>query len=159
MSATETLTRDELGQRLLAQNVAREHMAFRCWVCGTVQSLASFARAGVAPELAERQIGFSCVGRHTDAGAWIPGDLRRMAVPGCNWTLGGFLGGGILIVDGDHTRRAFEPATPDEARDLRDREGEILPALPRPRRPRDISSHPELPADIREQPAGEGGAR
>lgn len=126
--APETISRDELGQRLHAQGVPRAHMAFRCWMCGTVQSLASFALAGVDSFSAERQIGYSCIGRHTGAGAWDARDPARRAVPGCDWTLGGFLPGGALrIVEGARTLWAFAVATPDEARALMARGGQIEP--------------------------------
>lgn len=125
----ETLTREEFHARLKAQGVPREHLAFRCWMCGTLQSLKSFEGVGVAADLAERQIGYSCVGRHTNAGAWDSQSPARRAVPGCDWTLGGLLGGGALrIVEDDGGGRwCFALATPAEAAALRARDGRLAP--------------------------------
>ena len=144
--AFETLTREEFAARLTAQGVSREHLAFRCWMCGTVQSLRSFELAGVALASAEYQIGFSCVGRHTGAGAWDAQNPVRRAVPGCDWTLGGLLGGGAikLVGEGGKERWSFAVATPDEARALMGRGG-------RPDAP-DIHGHPQASKDTQGQP-------
>lgn len=126
----ETITHAELLARLTAQGVPTKHYAFRCYMCGTVQSVRSFERAGVPVDLAGRQIGFSCIGRHTDAGEWNPKNKKRRAVPGCDWTLGGLLGGARLLVkfpDGTESY-AFEVATPEEAQALAARDGEVIPA-------------------------------
>ena len=68
----------------------REHKAFVCPTCGTVQSMAMLRAHGVPDDKVEGQIGFSCVGRWTDAGEadFKKGQPRKGKV-GCNWTLGG----------------------------------------------------------------------
>lgn len=141
----ETLTREEFAARLLAQGVPREHLAFQCWMCGTAQSLRSFELAGVPAETAERQIGFSCVGRHTRAGAWDPSSTLRRLTPGCDWTLGGFIPGGAikLVGEGGRTQWSFAVATPEAAAALRARGGRILAPEPAPAQPQEA---PQLPA-------------
>lgn len=144
----ETLTREEFAARLTAQGVSREHLAFRCWMCGTVQSLRSFELAGVALASAEYEIGYSCVGRHTGAGAWDAKNPARRAVPGCNWGPVGFFRGGAikLLGEGGRERWSFAVATPDEARALMGRGGRIeAPALER-------ADSPQTAADIPGQP-------
>lgn len=60
--AVETITIPELHTRMKAQDVsAREHVAFVCPLCATVQSMALLAQAGVPADKLENQIGFSCV--------------------------------------------------------------------------------------------------
>ncbi|MEY2882389.1 MAG: hypothetical protein RL490_113, partial [Pseudomonadota bacterium] len=56
-----------------AQGVPREHMAFMCPVCGTVQSIASLMAAGASQAAADKYIGFSCEGRLTNAGPAVQG--------------------------------------------------------------------------------------
>ena len=108
----------EFHARLKAQGVSgREHAAVKCPICRTVQSLASFDAAGVSRDLSEKQCGFSCIGRHTDAGPF-----KKTSEPGrgCDWTLGGLFRLHKLEVempDGKVTP-AFEIATPEEARAL-----------------------------------------
>lgn len=83
----EQITIDELHARFKAQGVsAREHIAFKCVICGTVQSMALLAKAGVPADKQESYVGFSCVGRFTNAGAWKKNDKPGR---GCDWTLGG----------------------------------------------------------------------
>ena len=126
----ETITHAEMLKRFEAQGVPVKHWAFRCYMCGTVQSPRSFERAGADKEAIERQIGFSCVGRWTGAGGWNPKNKKRRAVPGCDWTLGGLFGGSRLLVkfpDGKQSY-AFDIATPAEAQALMARDGEIVPA-------------------------------
>jgi hypothetical protein len=113
----------ELHARFKAQGVsAREHIAFRCVVCSTVQSIASLQRAGCPADKAESQIGFSCEGRWNNAGAW-PSDARKAArrtVRGCDWTLGGlFRIHKLEVVNEDRKAQPiFEIATPEEAQAL-----------------------------------------
>lgn len=124
---TEQITIEQIHARFKAQGVsAREHIAFRCPICKTIQSMASLIVAGVSPEEAERQIGFSCEGRFSNAGPW-PADSRkgkkwdaRRAVRGCDWTLGGLFRLHKLEVIGENgePQASFEVATPEEAQAL-----------------------------------------
>lgn len=110
----------QFHEELKAQGVSgREHLALKCPVCGTVQSGASLIRAGAGTTMdeVERFLGFSCVGRFTDAGPH-----RKDTPPGrgCDWTLGGLFKVHELEVEmPDGTvHPSFEPATPDEAQAL-----------------------------------------
>jgi hypothetical protein len=113
---------------LRAQGVMIEHAAVKCPVCGTVQSFADLqeAHAAATPELLRARFGshadpqtnfaHSCVGRYRGAGSWQPGTAPGS---GCDWTLGGFFHAHRLLIelpDGEQVP-AFEPATPQEARD------------------------------------------
>jgi hypothetical protein len=106
------ITLDQFHAEMKAQGVSgHEHVAFRCVVCGTIQSGHDLIRAGAGPTFddVERYLAFSCVGRWTDAGD-APGR-------GCDWTLGGLFGFSDLVVvtpDGKKHPR-FELATPAEA--------------------------------------------
>lgn len=113
----ETIKLDEFRARIKAQGVSdRSHAAFKCPMCKTVQSMTSLARAGADAETAEKQIGFSCVGRLT--GAKSP----RKVPDGnpCNWTLGGlFRLHEMEVIDEQGTAHPhFEVATPEEAQAL-----------------------------------------
>ena len=123
-----TMTTDGFFAELDAQGVAKSaDYAFRCVMCNTVQSMRSFVRAGATPETAEQQIGFSCVGRFTDAGAWNPKDAERAKVPGCDWTIGGLfgsLGRGVVVIREGRKHPRFHLATPEEAQTLAARGGE-----------------------------------
>ena len=123
----ETITVEEFRSRLKAQGVsANRHMALKCPVCGTVQSMASLVRAGATPEQAEQRIGFGCEGRLTNAGPWpsekdksVKAKARRK-VRGCDWSLGGLFRIHELEVvteDGEKHPR-FVVATPEEAKAL-----------------------------------------
>lgn len=90
------ITIPELHSLLRAQGVSgNKHFAFKCVICGTVQSMASLKRAGCPDEKLESQIGFSCEGRWSNAGAWPRDERKRDArradnnKRGCDWTLGG----------------------------------------------------------------------
>lgn len=92
----ETISIDELHARFKAQGVsAREHIAFKCVICGTVQSMASLIKAGCASDKLENLVGFSCEGRLTNAGPWPSSQnrdaksIKRREIRGCDWTLGG----------------------------------------------------------------------
>lgn len=105
----------ELHKRFKAQGVSnREHIAVKCPICGTVQSLTSFERAGVEKEDRERSVGYSCIGRFTNAGPW-----KKDEPPGrgCDWTLGGLFRLHKLEVINDDGKALsfFEVATPEEA--------------------------------------------
>lgn len=105
---------------LKGQGVAtRDDYAFRCPICGTVQSSRSLiaARAGNSFDEVEGYIAFSCVGRWTGAGSHKLGTAPGR---GCDWTLGGLFSLHRLAVD-DGTgelRPCFEPASPEEAQRL-----------------------------------------
>lgn len=102
---------------LKAQGVSRrEDFAFRCPMCGTVQSAADLIAAGAGAdfEAVERYLAFSCIGRFTDAGSHKKGEAPGR---GCDWTLGGlFQLHKLQVIDEEgnpHPR--FEPASPEDA--------------------------------------------
>jgi hypothetical protein len=92
-------------------------MAFKCPLCGTVQSAYDLIKAGAGKDFAEVEgyLGFSCVGRWTHKKA--PPRKKGKQV-GCNWTLGGlFRCHKLEVVTEDgvgHPR--FEICTPEEAK-------------------------------------------
>jgi hypothetical protein len=113
------ITVDQFHEQMRAQGVPRKHIAFICPICGTVQSMASLiiAGAGSTEDEVEKYVGFSCVGRWTNAG---PHRKGAAAGKGCDWTLGGLLQLHKLIVitpDGEKHPH-FVPASPDQAREL-----------------------------------------
>ena len=115
-----TITLDEFQARLQAQRVpSRRHVAMKCPVCGTVQSMDSLIRAGAGAdeEAVEKFIGFSCVGRWTFAGPHKPGTPPGR---GCDWTLGGLFQIHTLEVETPDGKRhpTFEVASPEEAQEL-----------------------------------------
>ena len=112
MADRERIDMEEFQRRVRAQGVSREHYAFVCPICGTVQSLALLLKYA-PPEHADRAIGFSCVGRFSGAGAWT--GKPNPAAPGCNWTLGGLLQMHMLEVE---TVPWFRLASPAEAQAL-----------------------------------------
>lgn len=114
------MTIAEFHAALKAQEVpTREDLAFRCPVCGTVQSGRSLIAAGAGDSMAdvEKFLGFSCVGRFNNAGPY-----RKDGPPkfGCDWTLGGlFRLHALEVVDDEgKVHPHFEPATPEEAQAL-----------------------------------------
>ena len=123
----EQLSVEEFHARLRAQGTSTfNHVAFRCVMCGTIQSMSSFVLAGHTSEEAERYIGFSCIGRSTGAGAWIQGDPKRAEIAGCDWTCGGLfgaLGRGVVVLAGGNKHDRFWLATPEEAQELAKRNG------------------------------------
>lgn len=112
-----TITVEEFHAELKAQGVrSHEHFAFRCVMCGTVQSGRDLINAGAGKTFddVEKFLAFSCVGRWTDAGPH-----KKNAPPGrgCDWTLGGLFNCHDLAVitpDGEKNPR-FELASPQEA--------------------------------------------
>ena len=122
----EQITVKVFRRRCKAQGAsAREHVAFVCVVCGTVQSMASLMKAGASPERVESLVGFSCEGRLTNAGSWPrAGDRsvkasKRRKIRGCDWTLGGlFKIHQLEVVDDDKPHPRFTFATPEQARTL-----------------------------------------
>jgi hypothetical protein len=112
-----TISLEDFRAELKAQGVSsREHSAFRCPMCGIVQSMHSLKRAGVNAEEAERQIGFSCIGRNTGAGT----PRKKPDGKPCNWTLGGLFRLHKMEVVGEDGKAHpfFEIATPAEAQRL-----------------------------------------
>ena len=110
-----TMTVEEFHAALKDQGVPRDHIAFKCPMCGTVQSATDLIKAGAGKTFADvaGYLGFSCVGRFTNAGA------PRKSPDGkpCNWTLGGLFQMHKLEVideDGKHIPH-FAPASRDEA--------------------------------------------
>lgn len=127
----ERIPLSEAHNRMKAQGVPSNHIAFACPICNTVQSMASLVKAGVAEEKVEQFIAFSCEGRWTSAGPW-PSDNDKSAkaktrrkVRGCDWTLGGlFQVHSLEIVfpgdepEKDRARPTFRICTPEEAQAL-----------------------------------------
>ncbi len=110
----------EFHAELKSQGVSsRDDIAFRCPICGTVQSMRSLLSAGAGKTIddVEKFIGFSCVGRWNDAG---PFKKKGPAAHGCDWTLGGLFRLHTLeVIDGDGKPHPhFEVATPGEAQAL-----------------------------------------
>lgn len=103
----------EFLENLKGQEVPREHLAFVCPMCKTVQSMADLIAAGVKSEDADRYIGFSCVGR------WTSGKPPRKTPDGkpCNWTLGGLFHLHELEIETEDGKKHphFEPATKEQA--------------------------------------------
>ncbi|MNG26055.1 hypothetical protein D3C84_1109880 [compost metagenome] len=94
----------------------REHYAFKCPICSTIQSGADLVAAGAGEnfDAVQRFLGFSCIGRFTGVGGYVKGTPPGK---GCNWTLGGLFKMHDLEVvteDGEHHPH-FEPASPEEA--------------------------------------------
>lgn len=112
----ERMTVPEFHAALKAQGVAREHLAFKCPICGTLQCAHDLIAAGAGKTFddVERFLGFSCVGRWTKAG-----QHKKDAPPGrgCDWTLGGFfkLHKLEVITDDGKACPRFVPAGAEEA--------------------------------------------
>jgi hypothetical protein len=112
-----TITVDEFKAEVKAQGVrSHEHVASRCVMCGTIQSGRDLIEAGAGKDFdeIEKYLGFSCVGRWTDAGPHKKGNPPGR---GCDWTLGGlftFADLAVVTPDGEKHLR-FELATPEEA--------------------------------------------
>ncbi|ATC34079.1 hypothetical protein CA606_18055 [Caulobacter vibrioides] len=116
----EVITVQELHARFKAQDVGeRRFIAMKCPICGTVQNMQSLltAGAGETEDQVERYIGFSCVGRWTNAGPHKRGEPPGR---GCDWTLGGLFKLHKLEVVNARGRREpyFEIATQEEAKAL-----------------------------------------
>lgn len=116
-----TMTVEEFQAQCKAQGVPWEHLAFRCVMCGTIQSIHSLLTAGAGKSYddVEKYLGFSCVGRFTGAGSFVKGTPPGK---GCNWTLGGlFTIHKLEVVDSKGKKHPhFELATPEEAKELMD---------------------------------------
>lgn len=111
----ETMTLAEFRAALKRQGVpSHENFAFKCPMCGTVQSGADLIKAGAGETFddVEKYLAFSCIGCFT--GAPKKGESTGR---GCNWTLGGLFRTHKLEVvteDGEHHPR-FALATAEEA--------------------------------------------
>lgn len=121
-----TLTHEQYLALLYSQNVERQDYAVICPMCGTVQSARLLIQAGVAPDFdgVLRYLGFSCVGRFTGKGS---PSVEEGKNHGCDWTPGGLLHCHVMVLE-DPTgvkRPVFEPATPEQARELAARMGVI----------------------------------
>lgn len=116
-----TITLDELRAELAEQGVERLDFAFKCPRCATVQSARSLIAAGAGEtfEEVEKFLGFSCVGRWTEAGT----PRKKPDGRPCNWTLGGLFRLHELEVETPDGERhpLFAPATPEEAQALANR--------------------------------------
>lgn len=114
-----TMTIPEFHAALIGQGVEEKDLAFKCIICGTVQSARSLIIAGAGKNMedVEKFLGFSCVGRFTNAG---PHKSGAPAGKGCDWTLGGFFKLHCFeVIDEDGKKHArFEPATAEEATTL-----------------------------------------
>lgn len=106
----------EFRAALQAQGVPREHYAFRCPMCKTVQSGSDLIAAGGGEnfDAVQQYLGFSCVGRLTGAGT--PSENKGKGI-GCNWSLGGlFQMHDFEVVDDEGKHHPhFEPVTAEEA--------------------------------------------
>lgn len=114
------VTIPEFHALLKAQGVSsREHLAFVCPMCATVQSGADLMAATGKPfDEVEKYLGFSCLGRFIPATQSQSAlDKKRKLGTGCDWTLGGLLQLHTLVVIDEEGKRhpRFEPATPEQA--------------------------------------------
>lgn len=111
----ERMTVAEFHAALKAQGVPREDLALVCPRCRTVQSARDLVAAGAGADFdaVERYLGFSCVGRFTNAGS--PRKVPDGAP--CNWTLGGLFQMHKLevVTDDGKAHPRFEVATPEQA--------------------------------------------
>lgn len=112
-----TMTLEQFHAAVKSQGVSsREHIAFVCVACGTIQSGRDFINAGAGKDwdAVERYVGFSCIGRFTNAGPPQKGVTGK----GCNWSLGGlFRIHELEVVTPDGEKHArFKLATPEQAK-------------------------------------------
>jgi hypothetical protein len=112
-----TMTLEEFHAALKEQGT-KDHaeLVFICPMCGTPQCGKDLIRAGAGKDFneIEKYLGFSCLGRWTEA--WNP----RANPDGrpCNWTLGGLFSMHkleVVLPDGKKCPR-FEVASPEVAR-------------------------------------------
>lgn len=119
---------EEFHALLKDQGVKREHLAFVCPMCGTVQSFADFYAVGVDKDEADRVVGFSCIGRWKER---KPPPKKKGTQDGCDWTLGGLFRCHELEVETPDGERHphFVPASREQAqehmnrKEQNDREG------------------------------------
>ena len=110
-----TIAFEEFKGELKAQGVPIEHVAFICPMCKTIQSASDLIKAGAGKDFdeVEKYLGFSCVGRWTNAKS----PRKKPDGEPCDWTLGGLFPLHSLEVetpDGEKHPR-FELATPEQA--------------------------------------------
>jgi hypothetical protein len=108
------ITRDEWlarGKQLFGEDF--KQWKFVCPVCSTPQSINDLLAAGVKNEVVANYIGFSCIGRFTEAKAHKKNDPPGA---GCDWTLGGFFSIHKVEVTDDQGKvhPVFEFATREE---------------------------------------------
>lgn len=112
-----TLKLKEFLEQLKAQGVPKEHMAFKCPVCHTVQSAHDLIEAGAGKDFneVERYLGFSCLGRFTGGSSDF--NTNPGIGKGCDYTLGGLVVFNKLeVIDEEGEKHPrFEIATPEEA--------------------------------------------
>lgn len=84
-----TMTLAEFQAAVKAQGEPLRRVKFICPMCRTPQCAEDFIEAGAGRtfEEVEKFVGFSCVGRFTDA----PAPRREPDGKPCNWSLGGLL--------------------------------------------------------------------
>ncbi len=116
----ETITLQEFQDRCRAQGVPREHIAFKCPRCGTVQSMASLAEAGCPRDNLEKAIGFTCEGVFSNIGGFRPfRATRELPLRGCDYSLGPrHAHADLAVVHLGHSYEHFAVATPEEAQSL-----------------------------------------
>lgn len=108
------MSADQLSAALKAQGVPRNHIAFKCPKCSTVQSARDFIRAGVGPSVDDvsEHLGTDCIGRFTGA----PTARAKPDGQPCSWTLSGLLQpDGFEVIDNGVSHPMFEPASHSEA--------------------------------------------
>jgi len=124
MSTRKQITLSEFHEQLKAQGVQRDHLAFKCPICGTVQSATDLIAAGAGADFdaVERFLGFSCVGRWRGSGPWREDDKPGR---GCDWTLGGLLQLHDLevVTEDGRAHPRFEPVSAEEAQAHRAKQG------------------------------------
>lgn len=89
MTGPRQITIEQFHAEIKAQNApSREDITFVCPMCGTHQSARDLIEAGAGATFdeVEKYLGFSCVGRFTEAGS----PRKEPDGKPCNWTLGGF---------------------------------------------------------------------
>lgn len=105
----------EFVERMRAQGVPVENVAFICPMCQTIQTGLDLIESGAGEDMDEvdKFLGFSCVGRFLGAGE------PRAEPDGkpCNYTLGGlFKFHKTEIQYETYMRAVFELATPEQAK-------------------------------------------
>lgn len=109
------MTHAEFLDALKAHGVPRDDLAVICPMCRTVQSARDLIRAGAGADFdaVSGSLGYSCVGRWTNAGS----PRKRADGQPCDWSLGGlFRMHELEVVTEDGKRHPhFEIATPEQA--------------------------------------------
>lgn len=122
------ITAHEYRLKLKAQGVSgSDHHAFKCPSCGTAQSIAMMLKQGIPREIAEKEIGISCIGRHAEKTFVSRAERirKQKTLLGCDWTLQGAISLHkleVICVD-NMVHPQFEVATSIEAKDLENRVG------------------------------------